>query len=291
MKSLSILLTTVLLLTLLGCTIGSRPERATTQAALFEGVVYSRFIYDEPRPIVLHLLEIDLSTPGVRLTVTPGQQSGVNEFAARTTEDFLTEFGTQLAINGSFFDPFYVNSPFDFYPRSGDLVTVRGLIIADGVIYSNPIASLPVLCVVANQAVIRYGDCPPMTAQAMVGFPRLVEQGQITAISASEPLLGLHPRTAVGVDGTGFRLWLVTVDGDQSGYSEGMYLAELAAVLLDVGAYDAFNLDGGGSSTLVMRQPDGSARLLNAPIHTGLSGRQRPVATHLGVYAPPLSPE
>ena len=52
-----------------------------------------------------------------------------------------------------------------------------------------------------------------------------------------------------------------------------------------LGAYQALNLDGGGSTTLVSSDGKGGARLLNRPIHAGIPGRERIVANHLGVYA------
>jgi exopolysaccharide biosynthesis protein len=96
----------------------------------------------------------------------------------------------------------------------------------------------------------------------------------------------LHPRTAAAVDETGTKLWLVVVDGRQPGYSEGVTLAELAELMVALGAETGLNLDGGGSTTLVMAGPFGP-KTLNAPIHTRLPMRQRPIANHLGVYALP----
>lgn len=61
---------------------------------------------------------------------------------------------------------------------------------------------------------------------------------------------GRHPRTAIGWTAKGDVL-LVTVDGRQPGYSEGMTLAELSRFLVNLGAVDALNLDGGGSTTFV----------------------------------------
>ncbi|HEX2188610.1 MAG TPA: phosphodiester glycosidase family protein, partial [Longimicrobiaceae bacterium] len=59
-------------------------------------------------------------------------------------------------------------------------------------------------------------------------------------------------RSAVGwrADGT---LLLVAVDGRRPGYSEGMSLAELRSLFLELGAAEALNLDGGGSTALVVR--------------------------------------
>ncbi len=59
-----------------------------------------------------------------------------------------------------------------------------------------------------------------------------------------------NPRTMAGVTGQG-HLLLVTVDGRQPGYSVGLSFAEESAVMASLGARDALNLDGGGSTTMV----------------------------------------
>jgi exopolysaccharide biosynthesis protein len=53
---------------------------------------------------------------------------------------------------------------------------------------------------------------------------------------------------------------IATVDGRQPGVSVGMSLAELASLLLEFGASDAINLDGGGSTTMVV-----NGKLVNSP--------------------------
>jgi exopolysaccharide biosynthesis protein len=76
----------------------------------------------------------------------------------------------------------------------------------------------------------------------------------------------------------------MVIDGRQVGYSEGATLAETAEWLRKFGAWNALNLDGGGSSALVMEGPDGEPIVLNSP-----SGKlERFVANHLGVFAKPL---
>ncbi|QDP94664.1 hypothetical protein FOE78_00895 [Microlunatus elymi] len=59
-------------------------------------------------------------------------------------------------------------------------------------------------------------------------------------------------RTAIGIGKDGSRLWVVSIDGRQ-GDSHGMTIQELAAMMADLGAWNALNLDGGGSTTLVAR--------------------------------------
>jgi hypothetical protein len=63
--------------------------------------------------------------------------------------------------------------------------------------------------------------------------------------------LGRHPRTMFGIDRAGFA-WLVTVDGRQPDSSAGMTLVELQRLAKRIGLTDALNLDGGGSTTMVV---------------------------------------
>lgn len=77
-------------------------------------------------------------------------------------------------------------------------------------------------------------------------------------VFAAQPAPGVRPggerapRTALGVTGDGDTVFLVSVDGRQPGWSAGMTIAELAQFLVDLGAQDAANLDGGGSTSMVV---------------------------------------
>tara|TARA_B100000586_G_C19966429_1_gene365985 strand:- start:30 stop:407 length:378 start_codon:yes stop_codon:yes gene_type:complete len=89
------------------------------------------------------------------------------------------------------------------------------------------------------------------------GFPELLDSGDPLVTDgpgADQSFASLrHPRTAVGYDPETRRLWVVVVDGRQGSYSSGMTLAEITAVLSATGAAEALNLDGGGSSVMVVR--------------------------------------
>jgi hypothetical protein len=61
-----------------------------------------------------------------------------------------------------------------------------------------------------------------------------------------------HPRTVIGTAGDG-RIWLITVDGRNQALSLGMNFAELQTLIARVGLVEALNLDGGGSTTMVVR--------------------------------------
>lgn len=93
--------------------------------------------------------------------------------------------------------------------------------------------------------------------------PMLIEAGQKQVTSDAEVFFGtsiplVHPRTAAGYSKDG-KLFLLVVDGRQP-ESRGVSLDELAAMMQDLGAFEALNLDGGGSSTMIA---DGV--LLNRP--------------------------
>ncbi len=114
----------------------------------------------------------------------------------------------------------------------------------------------------------------------------LVASGESRGATARVEPARRHPRTAAGVSRDGRTLLLLVVDGRQPGWSIGATLPELAVLMLEAGAGDAVNLDGGGSSAMWHREPGAVAgRVLNRPS----DGRVRPVANHLGVRVAPGS--
>lgn len=259
----------------------TRPQRISHSADLFQGVAYSRQLRSRPRPLVVHTVTVDLTAPDIGFLVTPYAPGA--KIAAQPTTAFLREHGVQLAVNGSYFEPFWSRSPWNYYPQRGDSVEIRGMAMANGLVYSEPEDGWPMLCVAGDRVSIDRAACPPETTQALAGNRMLVENGR----AVHHANVSIHPRTAVAASSDGDTMWLVVVDGRQRRYSEGVSLAELAEILLELGAEVALNLDGGGSSTLVAAT-SGGPTLLNAPIHTDIPMRQRPVANHLGIFARPL---
>ncbi|MBE1491916.1 golvesin C-terminal-like domain-containing protein [Plantactinospora soyae] len=101
----------------------------------------------------------------------------------------------------------------------------------------------------------------------------LVRDGVVT--TESHPR---NPRTAVGFSADGLKMWMVVVDGRATN-SVGMTYVELANYMKSIGADDAINLDGGGSSTMVARMPgDTSVSVRNTPS----DGAQRLVPNGIG---------
>ena len=261
----------------------SRPPRTDLEQQLFPGISYQREARSTPRRIMLHVVTIDLTNPKLKFLVTPGTpKADGKEMNARTTSGFMREFGVQLAINASFFLPFYEHSPWDYYPHLGDRVNIIGQAISNGNMYSPGEKIWPVMCISPTNSIqIRSEKCTKGTIQAVSGSRFLLERGVPRPLAVNEAKF--LPCTAVGINEAGDKLWIVVVDGRQPFYSEGLNLIQLTDIFKELGAYTALNLDGGGSSTLVIKQ-NGQPKVLNAPIHTRVPMRQRPVANHLGIY-------
>ena len=107
------------------------------------------------------------------------------------------------------------------------------------------------------------------------GWPRLIVHGQSIADSIDRiegtfktSFVGRNPRTGIGFSRDSTTLYLITVDGRQEG-SDGMSLAEFAALMIRVGVFEGLNLDGGGSTAMVV---DGT--LVNTPSDTDPKTKQ-----------------
>jgi hypothetical protein len=92
---------------------------------------------------------------------------------------------------------------------------------------------------------------------AVGGIPRILRNGRVSIEIEEEGIqpkfaTSRHPRTAIGYSRDEKTLFLVTVDGRQPNHSIGMTLDELADFMLRLGCYQALNLDGGGSTTMVI---------------------------------------
>ena len=289
-------------LVLYGSSVLSRPNRAPiAPRPLFQGIVYSRQIKNQPRPQIIHIVDIDLLAPGLRPFVTPGYDGTAFdpielktwETVAQRTSEFVDAEGVQLAINANFFYPFREVALWNYRPRSGQPGNLVGLAISDGETLSTGDSNWASLCFLQQQALINDdGTCPENTQQAVAGRIVLLENGQPTD-TVQQQIVDEngkpYPFTVAALNADGTRLWLVLVDGKQPLYSEGLTLEEVTTLVQDLGADTALQLDGGGSTTLAIAASP-KPQVLNVPIHAKVPGQERPVANNLGFFAQPLAP-
>lgn len=260
-----------------------RPAPVPIKQTLYEGVTYRRVVQYLPRPMIAHVLTIDTKAKGIEFLVTPPDSEGSTPLRARTTSQFLEEFGVQVAVNGGGFSPWWSRGPADYYPHVGDPVAPTGFTASNGDVYWTESATegVPPVLFISRRNALSFNRKPNRVHSAISGDRMLLLKGEIVPdLDHTER----EPRTALGINRNGRYLYLVVVDGRQPFYSEGATFVELAQLLLDHGAYQAMSLDGGGSSTLVIEGEDGQPVILNSPIDHYIPGTERPVGTHLGVF-------
>ena len=245
-----------------------------------------------PRAMHMHIVQIDLRAPGLRFTLSP--PAGSREVVRQTTLEFLKQQHAQLAINAHYFLPF---------PSADTEAWVIGLAASEGRVYSafeSPeqdyalLADAPGVNIdPANRATIVHRDrAQPdgrRVAESVTLWTTLAGSAQIvTGGMTSIPDLAwytvVNARTAIGLSRDGRTLTLFTVD--KSGGSDGMQVGEVADLLRsDYGVWDALNLDGGGSTTMVLRDPvTHEASIVNASSDNPAG---RSVGSSLAVFALP----
>jgi len=254
--------------------------------AIFQGIDHAELATDDPRPLVVQALRVDLSAAGMELVATPSNGGAPEETDGQTTRAFLEEHGLSVAINTHFFSPCCNRV-------AGEPKDLKGLAIAQGEPVSPPADEGQ------TDAIAFTPDLTPRLLASPSGRQRTPADGISHAIAGRVVLRDgvaqaggdedgfsttRHPRTLVGLSEDMATLYLVTIDGRQPGYSTGASLADAAGILRHLGAAHALNVDGGGSTTMVLRDPDGASRLVNRP-----SGGERVVGSNLGLRAQPLA--
>ena len=280
-------------------------ETQTTQP--FAGVTHISRQEDTPRKVNIHLVKIDLTTPGLSFKLTP--PSGSRETVRQTTVDFLKQEKAQIAVNGHFFFP---------YPSTDEESFLIGLAASNGNVFSAFEAPAQSYAIVTNAPALNIDDkneasiIGPSSVNkvklwnAVSGSAQIVTNGisTIPAYKDDDHPDGLltpggpnsysngkswydvpNARTVVGLSENNRTLFLFTVD--RAGGSQGMKLSEVARLLIDdYGVSNALNLDGGGSTTLAMFDPAvGEAKIVNTSAD---NPNGRAVASNLAVFAPTL---
>lgn len=160
------------------------------------------------------------------------------------------------AVNADFFDMFGDNSP-------------SGLCVKDGRVVANGDSLRPFFGIKRDGTAViaSLADDPALLGElreAVAGLQMLIRDGEVCEWGPLEPFAFVrHPRTAVGLRADGTVLLLV-VDGRIPDYSNGATLVDLIQMLRSLGAVQAVNLDGGGSSIVYTRSGEGQ-RLRSNP--------------------------
>jgi len=234
------------------------PMDSERTQAVADGVTH-RVIYSSKGPWAINALYVGLDR------CTTAEAVADDSLRRTRTTQMLAALGRHEPVLGG------VNA--DFFNLKNGRPT--NLLVVNGAIRTLPIRQ-PVLAFDSTGAphigffTLDSGRLRPYhPLQAVGGRPVLVRDSAIAGEVDTFGNAGFrarNPRTAAGIARNGKQLILVAVDGREY-HNAGMTLRELAELMLALGASDAINLDGGGSTTMVVAQPDrgDSLRIVNHP--------------------------
>ena len=214
----------------------------------------------------VHVAEVSADSKAYLKTAFAQGAYGKNVTA--TTSSIADSVNAILAINGDFYgarEKGYVIRNGKIYRNTADAGAEDLVIYKDGsfgIINESEVTAEQLLAKGAVQT-LSFG-------------PALIENGKISVDSDDEVgrAMASNPRTAIGIKSDGTYLFVVS-DG-RTDESEGLSLLELAEFMSSLGAKTAYNLDGGGSSTMVFNN-----EVVNTPTGGGIgngSGSERKVS-------------
>ena len=233
-----------------------REPKAKPPASQYAGVKYNWepmykgiwHAYIEHGGQQMHAIKIKAKSPGISFVVSPVQAKVQN------TLDFLNEHHCVVAVNANFF-------------LLGGTGAVLGLAVNDGNVVSGPDGGFTSFIIKKNGKkevrVVPPNEDVSDIKYAVSGDFQIVKDGFPQSDTSSHHG-GRHPRTAIGCSKKGDFIYLLVIDGRQR-QSSGVPLSELAQWMIHFGAYNAVNLDGGGSTVMAYRDKDGTGKVLNHP--------------------------
>lgn len=245
------------------------------------------------REVIVNILQIDTTAAGIRFQMSGSNGATPGEVTLQKPSAFANAIGAQMVINTGFYDtqptaPVVLpNTDLNFLTASnGDVYsTAQG----GEAMFNISQTNVPTIGKAgAEGASTLTGGAAVYNATG--GNQRILTGGAVSAPSGSYTNT-LNPHTAIGVSQDKKKVYLAVVDGRQPDYSEGMYTTELATIMKQFGAWDAINVDGGGSTSMSMDDTnDGkkNAHLIDSPSDnatTTAAGSERAVGSSLAVFA------
>ena len=282
------------------CRADWREDMWTRPVALREGVSVKALALEEPRLMKAYIARVDLSTPGIGFTATDRAENWgetMPDYTNRTvlidtkretTAAFMARrraqgLDVELAVNTAPWGPWVP-------PFTHTYGSFRGWNVSGGVELShgkNP--KKGAFIVVRKDGRVDATPRVPVAetnsvAIAMCGFGMIMTNGVPTFAVAHPRPAQLAPRTALGVTADRKTLVVLVVDGRQPGYSLGADIEDLYNILRKEGVTDAVNMDGGGSSSLVVYDRAAGRPLM---VNHQPRGTERKNALNFGIFFAP----
>ena len=258
------------------------------------GIKFVRIKRTSPRLMRIYVMRIDLETPGLRFVTTgrdPDWDKPMPDYPKlkirtrrTTTADFMRQtrakgLNVVVAFNASPWRPWTK-------PYNHKYADPPGVNISDGVLVGNR-GGNPAFVVYKDGSVAIVDKVPkkdfPKIRNSLAGFCIIARNGKVLPNTHSVAK-GCHPRTAYGLSADRRYLYIIAIDGRQKNWSLGATGAETGALLIEAGADDAINMDGGGSTTMCYwDRRKKKPVMVNTHNHKSKSKYMRPVANNLGI--------
>ncbi len=229
---------------------------------VYDGLSIASWVEENPLRAI-YAARLELAVDGVSIKTTEPHKNfkpDERETYRRTTAQFLLDRDLAFAVNANFYTPFNAET----IRTDGDS-DLLGLAVSDGFVESQPLADFPSFIVKKNGAIeirdVAEDENLDEIVQAVSGNKIVLKKSEVV----KQDDQAIHPRTGVGYSYDKRYLYFVVIDGRQPGYSVGATYEQVGDALKFCGAYDGLNLDGGGSTTMVVRGADGTPVVLNRP--------------------------
>lgn len=268
------------------------------------GLEYQLQVQTSPRPNRIHVLRIDLAQGKSEVRVVTAADPDGNDPAEAALTDPRVLAGDAAVL------AFINTNPFDSFPdaagkkdrgwHEGQAVDITGLAAHGGKVISAADRGRAAIWV-DHEGRVRIDVLPSDgdVVEGVGGWGVIVQNGEImprlvkskAKLDAAHGSEHLNPVTGIGVDRSGQILWLVVVDGRQTGFSEGVSHYGLAKILHDLGCWSGALMDGGGSSIMGLAGPDGRIQIVSSPSGrtAGLIPKVRPLPVVLTVRRKPVT--
>ena len=240
---------------------------------IYRNIIYNESYFETETAtfIPYYVIKIALEDPGISFLVTPHQ------IGLQRVIDFQNQYNPQIAINGAQW-----NITPGAYKTNSD---GTGFTASLGNQYSPPVDGTWVTVFISENNKVTFSRKPTVIYNALTGSNIIVVDSDVGARikNKNDPnhkdgYETRRPRTSIGLDEENNYLIIIVSVGGGPTENYGFNLRELAYLQLEHGASYAINMDGGGSSTLVMQD--------KGIVYAAETGG-RPVANHLGIYGEP----
>ena len=265
---------------------------------LFDGIDFVRLSYDKPRLMKAQALRIDLGNKTLAFTSNgragrwgrpmPDYTNLTVSTRRMTVEEFMMNARAPVELGGRGLDMIVAVNTVPWTPCPEPTPTpygqTRGFNVSDGVVVSDADEHSRFNGVFVIRKDGSADILPAPLPQAERDAAWIAHTGFAIVLKDGKPLYkpdeGVHPRTVLGLSRDRRWLYVLSLEGRHKGISIGADYYDLACIMLSLGASDALNVDGGGSTTLV-RWDDASNRQVTCFAQESPPRRN---ALNLGVY-------